>query len=92
MERTPIIYNKGIKVKGDIGMEHGYLVFHIEELLKKQDISKNQICKDLDIPRSNFNRYCRNEFSRIDAGLVCKLCRYLQVEVGELITYHSPEE
>lgn len=73
-------------------MDHGYLVFHIEELLKKQDISKNQICKDLDIPRSNFNRYCRNEFSRIDAGLVCKLCRYLQVEVGELITYHSPEE
>ena len=73
-------------------MEHGYLIFHIEELLQERNISKNQICKDLDIPRSNFNRYCRNEFSRIDAGLVCKLCRYLQVQVGELITYHLPEE
>lgn len=73
-------------------MEYGYLRFHIEEILQKKEISKNQICKDLDIPRSNFNRYCRNEFSRIDAGLVCKLCQYLQVEVGELITYHSSDE
>lgn len=92
MGYDPIIYNKSVHVKGERTMQHGYLEFHIEELLKKKEISKNQICKDLDIPRSNFNRYCRNEFSRIDAGLVCKLCWYLQVEVGELITYHSYEE
>lgn len=91
MECAPIIYNRDTKVKGGSTVEHGSLVFHIEEILKEKNISKNQICKDMDIPRSNFNRYCRNEFSRIDAGLVCKLCRYLQVEVGELITYHSPD-
>ena len=61
-------------------MEYGQLVFHIEELLQERGISKNQICKALDIPRSNFNRYCRNEFQRIDAALVCKLCAYLQLQ------------
>ena len=57
----------------------------IEELLKERGISKNQICKDLDIPRGNFNRYCRDEFQRIDANLVIKLCDYFQCEIGDLL-------
>ena len=59
--------------------------FDIEEILNKKGISKNQLCKGLDIPRSNFNRYCRNNFQRIDAGLVCKLCWYLKIDIGELV-------
>ena len=54
-------------------MEYGRLSFNIEQILKERNISKNQLCKDLDIPRSNFIRYCQNKFERIDAGLVCKL-------------------
>ena len=53
-------------------MEYGHLHFNIEAILKEKEISKNQICKDSDIPRSNFNRYCRDDFQRIDASLVCK--------------------
>ena len=73
-------------------MEYGRLSFNIEQILKERNISKNQLCKDSDIPRSNFNRYCQNKFERIDAGLVCKLCHYLEIDVGTLITYHTPEE
>ena len=54
-------------------MDYGRLELHINELLAERGISKNQICKDLDIPRPNFNRYCKNEFQRLDAGLICKL-------------------
>ena len=66
-------------------MKYGHLELHIEELLKEKGISKNTICKELDIPRSNFNRYCRNEFQRLDAQLICKLCSYLDCEIEELI-------
>ena len=72
-------------------MGYGKLVFNIEQILKERNISKNQLCKDLDIPRSNFNRYCQNKFERIDAGLVCKLCHYLKIDVGTLITYDDSE-
>ena len=68
-------------------MDYGHLEMRIEELLKEKGISKNTICRDLDIPRANFNRYCRNEFQRIDANLVCKLCSYFDCEIGELIVY-----
>ena len=64
-------------------MQHLHL--RINELLSKRGCSKNRICKDLDIPRGNFNRYCRDEFQRIDAKLILKLCNYLDCAIGELI-------
>lgn len=71
-------------------MDYGTLSLRINDILRTKGISKNQLCKDLDIPRTNFNRYCRNEFQRLDVGLICKLCHYLEVDVGELITYNPP--
>lgn len=68
-------------------MQYGYLKMNISELLTKKNISKNTICKELDIPRSNFNRYCRNEFQRLDAHLICKLCTYLDCGIEELIEH-----
>ncbi len=70
----------------------GSLRLRIEEILKEKGISKNQVCKEMDIPRPNFNRYCKNGFQRIDANLICKLCYYLDVDVSDLIVYKRPEE
>ena len=74
------------------GMNYGAIELQINKILKEKKISKNRICKDLDIPRSNFNRYCRNDFQRIDAALLCKLCWYLEVELSELVVYKRPQE
>ena len=68
------------------------VTMRIEEVLKEKGISKNQICKDLDLPRGNFNRYCRNNFQRIDAALLCKLCWYLEVDLNDLLVYQRPQE
>lgn len=73
-------------------MNYGKLHINIEKLLTERGISKNQICKDLDIPRSNFNKYCRGDFQRIDAGLICKLCWYLRIDVSALIEYTYQQE
>ena len=42
--------------------EYGCIKMNIERLLKERGISKNALCRAMDIPRSNLNRYCRNEF------------------------------
>lgn len=62
-----------------------YIHIRINELLDDRGISKNRICKDLDIPRPNFNRYCRDEFQRIDANLILKLCDYLECDLCDLL-------
>lgn len=68
---------------------YGSIHLRIEELLKEKGISKNKICKDLDIPRTNFNRYCRGDFQRIDANLLCKLLTYLDCKPGDLIEHRK---
>ena len=72
--------------------DFGTVTMRIEEVLKEKGVSKNQICKDLDLPRGNFNRYCRNNFQRIDAALLCKLCWYLEVDLSELLVYQRPQK
>ena len=71
-------------------MEYGSLHLRINELLAEKGISKNKLCKDLDIPRSNFNRYCRDGVTSFDVNLLCKLCYYLEIDAGELIEYIRP--
>ena len=66
---------------------YGSLHLRINEILAEKGISKNKICKDLDIPRSNFNRYCQ----RMDTNLICKLCDYLDVDISALIEYRKPD-
>ena len=57
----------------------------INELLQERDISKNRTCKDLNLARGNFNRYCRDEFQRIDTNLIVKLCDYLECDISDLL-------
>ena len=79
------------KVKEIFMYNYGTLHLRINEILADKGISKNKICKDLDIPRSNFNRYCRDEFQRMDTNLICKLCNYLDVDISTLIEYNKPD-
>ena len=62
-----------------------YVHIRINELLEERRISKNRTCKDLDLARGNFNRYCRDEFQRIDVNLILKLCDYLKCDISDLI-------
>lgn len=63
-------------------MEYPHI--RIVELLQEKGISKTKICKDLNLQRGNFNRYYRNDFQRVDANLIIKLCKYCDCTVGEL--------
>lgn len=62
-----------------------YLHIKIMELLQEREISKTRICKDLDLQRGNFNRYCRDEFQRLDANLLVRLCEYFECDIAELL-------
>lgn len=64
-------------------MKHVHM--RLNELLVEDEISKNKICKDLDLARGNFNRYCRDDFQRIDANLIIKLCDYFECTIEDLL-------
>ena len=62
-----------------------YVHLRVVELLQEKGISKTKICKDLDLQRGNFNRYCRDDFQRIDTNLIIKLCDYFQCPISVLL-------
>ena len=62
-----------------------YIHIRIVELLQEKKISKTKIFKDLDLQRCNFNRYCRDDFQRIDTNFMIKLCDYFQCSFNELL-------
>ena len=75
------------ELKKIINTKSGEIQLRIEEVLQEKGISKNKICKDLGIPRYNFNRYCKNDIQFIDTDFLSKLCWYLHIELQELIVY-----
>lgn len=86
-------YNITIYIwRGDIVMSDKHLHIRIEELLKEKGISKTRICKDLDLQRGNFNRYCHDDFHRIDANLIIKLCEYFQCEISDLLEIQDSQD
>lgn len=68
-----------------------YIHMKLEELLNEHNLSKKKVCSALDIERTNFNRYYRDEFQRIDANFLLKLCEYFNCEVGDLFEIRDNE-
>ncbi len=62
-----------------------YLHLRLPELLEEKNISRTRLCRDLDLQRTNVNRYYRDNFQRIDANLIIKLCEYLQCDISDLL-------
>ena len=73
------------------GMGEKYLHIRITELLEEKKISRTRICKDLDLQRGNFNRYCRDDFQRADANLIIKLCEYFDCKIDSLLEIKEKE-
>lgn len=69
-----------------------YIHMRLEELLNERGISKKKICYALGLERTNFNRYYRDKFKRIDVNLLLKLCEYFDCEVGDLFEIREKEQ
>lgn len=65
----------------------GHIEIKIEEYLKTNGVSKNKICQNCALQRTQLNNYCKNKVSRVDLSILAKLCDYLDCSVSDLIEY-----
>lgn len=68
-----------------------YLHMRLDELLKEKKISRAKLCKDLDLQRTNLNRYYRNQVQRMDIDLIVSFCKYLQCDISDLLEIREKE-
>lgn len=65
----------------------GKLVFQLETILGERGISKNELCRETGILRTNLNKYCQNRMQRVDLKLLITLMEYLNVGIEDLYKY-----
>lgn len=45
-----------------------------------------------EMQRTQINRYCRNDITRLDVDVLARLCTVLDCEIGELLEFIPPQK
>ncbi len=65
----------------------GYIEITLEQYLKDHNISKNKVCQNCGLQRTQLNNYCKGNVSRVDLAILAKLCHYLKCDVCDILKY-----
>lgn len=57
----------------------------LEKLLKEKGISKNQVCSNCNLQRTQLNNYCKGKVSRMDLSILARLCDYLDCTPNDIL-------
>lgn len=72
-----------------IKIEKGYYLFKLEDLLKENNISINQLMRDTNTDFKVLKRIMTGELVRFDIFVIARLCDYFKCEITDIIEYRS---
>ena len=55
------------------------LYINLENVLKENNVSKNQLCQNCNLQRTQLNNYCKNKVSRIDLSILSRIFEYFRL-------------
>ena len=64
----------------------------LEEFRIEHGISKNKIAKNADLQMTQLNTYLNNQLSRVELGVLARICDYLHCEISDVLRYVPYEE
>lgn len=67
------------------------IVFHLDKVMKKRGFTKNKLCVATGLRFETIQGYYLGNISRIDLYVLSELCRVLDCEISDIITY-VPEQ
>ena len=71
---------------------YGVIKIKLSELIKKNGKSKNMLSHRTEMQRTQINRYCSNDITRLDVDVLARLCTVLDCEIGELLEFIPPQQ
>ena len=72
-----------------VGIEKGYYLFKLDDLLQENNISINQLMRDTNTDFKVLKRIITGELTRFDIFVVARLCDYFKCEITDIIEYIS---
>lgn len=67
--------------------DYGKVIFKIDQVLEKKNISKNKLEKEANLQRTQLNSYCNNKVKRIDLATIAKICYVLDCKLEDIMEY-----
>lgn len=72
--------------------QYGKINIKLNELLENSGLSKNMLSHKAEMQRSQINKFCRNEITRLDVEVLARLCTVFNCEIGDLLEFVPPEK
>ncbi|MBR1855011.1 MAG: helix-turn-helix transcriptional regulator [Lachnospiraceae bacterium] len=72
--------------------EYGRMEIRLKELLEEKGLSRNKLSHKMEMNWKQIDKYCKNEVTRLDVYVLCKLCTILECRIEDLLVFHPAEE
>ena len=72
--------------------EYGKIVIKLDELIKKNGISKNKLSHKAEMQRTQINNFCNNKITRLDTDVLARICTVLECKIEDLIEFIPPQK
>ncbi|MBP3204995.1 MAG: helix-turn-helix transcriptional regulator [Lachnospiraceae bacterium] len=72
--------------------EYGRMEIRLKELLEQKGLSRNKLSHKMEMNWKQIDKYCKNEVTRLDVYVLCKLCTILECRIEDLLVFHPADE
>ena len=70
---------------------YGTIRIKLDEMIEKQNISKNKMAHRAEMQRNQLNQFCKGTVTRLDTAVLARLCCALNCKIEDLLEYVPPE-
>ncbi len=70
----------------------GTVDLKLDEYLKKNNISRSSLSRNAQIHYKQLIKYCKNDMQKVDLKLLARICKTVDCEIGDIISYTPPEK
>ena len=66
---------------------YGTIRIKLDEMIEKQNISKNKLAHRAEMQRTQLNQFCKGTVTRLDTAVLARLCCALNCKIEDLLEY-----